>query len=262
MNDICIIPDTFSDTRMIHINYLIISYMEHYPTLRIVYDRRKTSSSIKESSVEIEISFEGKRKWISTGVRVKKSNWRNDKKVVGRSDALDANMKIENLENGIQNFIRKLMVTKRPFTWSVLDSFLDNRKNTNSFIEFVCKRVENRNDIQNSTRRNHRKLYTALKEFGKISNFEDLTKQNIIEYDNWLHHRKDYTQSTIASYHKYMKIYVNEAVRLEYINLNPYDGFKVKQGKPKLRKYLTIDELYSIENKDMPVTTQLSERIC
>lgn len=233
--------------------------MEQYPVLRYVHGRRNSKEENKEMAVELEIYYNGKRKWISTGVRVLKKHWRADKKVVGRPDAFELNYKIEKLENSIKTYIMKLMIDDKPFSWSEFDSFLENADSGDSFVSFVENRVAKRKDIKESTRRNHKKFYVALKAFGKIQRFSDVTKQNIAKYDEWLHSRKDYTQSTIASYHKYMKVYINDAIRLELLERSPYEGFKVNQGKPRQRKYLEPMEVQAIENSYMP--TESLERV-
>lgn len=221
--------------------------MERYPIAKIIFDRRKNSSNTKEGTVELEIYFQRKRKWISTGIKILPKHWHPQKKVINRPDFQDLNLKIDHIENTVLNFIRKLMIENKPFTWSCFESMLENEKNENSFIEFVTERVKNRNDIVESTRKNHLKFLNALLDFNKIRNFHDLTKPNIFRYDEWLYGRKKYTQATIASYHKYMKIYVNEAIRKELIQFNPYDGIKIDRGKSSIRKFLTQEEISILE---------------
>lgn len=228
--------------------------MNNYPTVRILYGRRKPTAS-KETFVEIEISFEGKRKWISTGVKVLPKNWSKQNKIVARADAVDLNLKIEKIYGSIVNFVRRLMIDDKPFTWSLFESFLKGKGNGNSFISFVKATAETRNDIRESTRKNHRKLTVALEEFNTIRDFSDLTKSNIQKFDTWLRSRRDYKQTTIASYHKFLKIYVNEALRQDLITVNPYIGIKINRGKPAGRKFLTPEELHAIETCVMPVAT-------
>ncbi len=74
---------------------------------------------------------------------------------------------------------------------------------------------------------------------------------NILLYDEWLRQRKDYTQSTIASYHKFLKIYVYEALGNDSIQSNPYESIKIDRGKSKIRKYLTEKELGKIESASL-----------
>lgn len=224
---------------------------EQYPTVKTIFMRRKNLGKNKLSTVEIEVKFEGKRRWFSTGVRVLPKNWNEKKKVVGLPDAIDLNMKIETLEKLISNYIRKQVVDEKPFTWSGLDMAIKLKKTGVSFISFVESRIATRKDIKESTRRTQKKLVPALKEFGIINSFSDLTKSNVLRFDDWLHSR-NCRQSTIASYHKFLKIYINDAIRQELLNTNPYVGIKIDRGKPSIRKYLTQDEVYLINNCKVP----------
>lgn len=57
-------------------------------TVSIIFDRRRTASKTKNGSVELVINLNGRQKIISTGVRVKKHEWKNGM-VVGRGDTPD-----------------------------------------------------------------------------------------------------------------------------------------------------------------------------
>lgn len=48
-----------------------------------------------------------------------------------------------------------------------------------NYIEFLERRINERNDITESTRKSHRVLISSLKEFGGITYISDLTVQNI-----------------------------------------------------------------------------------
>ena len=55
------------------------------PILVWVYDRRKVGSPKKEATVELRITYKGRQKFVSTGVRVLPKQWRHD--MVGCLDA-------------------------------------------------------------------------------------------------------------------------------------------------------------------------------
>lgn len=225
---------------------------EQYPTVKIIHQRRKNVTQDKPSTVEIEITYKGQRKWISTGVRVLPKYWKGKRGVCGLPDALDWNMKIESMERTVNNHIRQLVIDGKPFEWTGLMMALENAQLEGSFLKFVENRVLTRMDIRESTRRNHKKLVVALKEFKRIDSFTDLIRSNIVKFDDWLRSRKTYTQSTIASYHRFLKVYINEAIRQELVSNNPYLGFRVDNGKPGSRKFLNPEELVKIETAIMP----------
>ena len=234
------------------LNSHIINMKLSYPTVRLIHGRRTTGPKSVLSTVELEISYKGKRKWISTGIRVRPVNWKTDKGVVGLPNSQESNMRISHCENIVKRHLHQLMIDQKPFSWKELDRAIESMDDKKSFTLFVKERVETRKDIKESTRRNHRKFQKAMEDFNVICRFDDLTKANIEKYDQWLRSRKDYCQSTIASYHKYMKVYINDAIKMELIQKNPYDGYKVNQGKSRIRKYLTPEELVKIESCVLP----------
>lgn len=232
--------------------------MKKFPTVRIVYGRRNSQTKSGEQIVEIEIAFQGKRKWITTGVKVKPKNWSKSRKIIGRPDAIDLNLKIEKLEDFINNYIRKLMINEQEFSWNGLQNIL-NYGSSDSFIEFIKKRIASRQDKAPNTIKNYKVFYNSIKESGIINTFADLNKQNILRYDEWLRARRKYNQSTIAGYHKFLKVFINDAIKLEYISKSPYQGIKIDRGRSVKRRYIKKEELRDIENADLP--TKSLERV-
>jgi site-specific recombinase XerD len=120
-----------------------------------------------------------------------------------------------------------------------------------SFIDYVAKRIEERSDIQESTKKAQRKCLTMLDNFGKIRYFQDLTKANIMDFDNYLR-KQGLKQTTIWDYHKINKIYINDAIAREIISSSPYVGFKISKGKGEEGRWLDEDELDAIRNVILP----------
>lgn len=87
-----------------------------------------------------------------------------------------------------------------------------------SFVDFVERRIEERGDITESTKASHRTFAASLREFDRIIYFSDLTKANITLYDDWLH-AKGYSQPTIYNYHKRNKRYIHEAIKFDLLKM-------------------------------------------
>lgn len=221
-----------------------------YPTPRLIYDRKKKSSKNHTGTVEVEILFEGKRKWISTGVRILPNEWKGENGVSGRTDALVLNAKIQKLFVGINNYIHGLITKDESFSWDGLETFLKAKNNTGSFLDFIETTNKAKTDIKKITANNHLRLLHSLKMYGKIKYFSDITQNNIIAWDKWLH-EQEYKQTTISTYHKFMKLYIHDAMRSDLIEKDPYITFKVERGKPALRQYLTNEELDKIINAEL-----------
>lgn len=225
-----------------------------YPIPRLIFDRRNKSSKTKTGTVEIEILHNKKRRWISTGVRVLPSEWNNDKGVVLRLDSVTLNAKIQKLFNNVNNFIHDLIRKDQDFTWESFDTFINIKNDSASFIEFIEVTNKTKTHIKPITAKNHLRLLNSLNSYGKIRYFSDITPIGIIEWDKWLH-EQNYKQTTISTYHKFMKLYIHDAMRNELIDRDPYINFKVERGKPALRQYLTKEEIEKISNADLPGDT-------
>lgn len=107
---------------------------------------------------------------------------------------------------------------KGSFDFDKLDRFLRYTNKSESFVDFVERRIEERGDITESTKASHRTFAASLREFDRIIYFSDLTKANITLYDDWLH-AKGYSQPTIYNYHKRNKRYIHEAIKFDLLKM-------------------------------------------
>ena len=221
-----------------------------YPTLRFVFDRKHKATKTTTGLVQLEVLSEGRRKWISTGVKLYVDQWSPRRMVINHPEITALNKKLLEQSKKIQTWIETLETNSEEFEFDKLDRFLKARQESRNFIEYVERRIEERKDIRESTKRTQHKLVTSLKRFNQIVYFTDLTKGNIQAYDRWLHGHQ-YVQSTIHSYHKFLKTYINDAIQSEIIGSNPYDGIKIERGKSGVRRYLTPEEVQKIETAEI-----------
>lgn len=221
------------------------SIME-YPTLRFVFDRKKVATKEKKGLVQIEVCSERKRKWIGTGVKVYADQWDDKRKVTARPDSLDLNMKLDLMMSNILEYVNSLIRRKVPFDFESLDVFLKNSSESDSFIDFIVRRTDERKDRAEGTIKHYRTLVKVLEDFGRINYFHDLIRSNITMFDDYLR-SKGIKDTTVYGYHKNMKAYINEAIRFGIISENPYVGLKINRGKSDKRKYLTYEEMRRME---------------
>lgn len=221
-----------------------------YPTVRYIHDRRKNGKGY----IEVEITYANKRKWLSTGVAVSPKQWNDSRGIVNHPNNAELNLRINAVKGQIDSFIRNLMAKGKPFTWEDLNAMLERHNNSESFVAFVERRIEEQHDICERTKKAHRKLVAALNRFGKIQSFDSLTRPNVLLYDDWLH-TQNYAQPTIHTYHKLLKRYINEALSRELIEKDPYIGMRIERGHSKARKYLTEDEIKQLRECELNLPT-------
>lgn len=229
-----------------------------YPVLRFVFDRKHTASKTTKGTVQIEILFERKRKWLSTGVRLYSDQWSEKTKVKNTVQSLDLNERLDTQMRNINEFINGLVKNKEPFSFDKLEHFLKYSQTKESFIDFIKRRVGERTDLRQGTLNTHASLITSLEEFGRIVYFTDVTTANIMHYDNFLHGKYN-KQTTIHGYHKRLKRYINEAIKYDLLKDNPYNKLKFERGKSEGIKYLTLEQIKQIQG--LKTTSESIERV-
>ena len=124
------------------------------------------------------------------------------------------------------------------------------------FIAY-CEEALAAEDIAIGTRKHKQVVIDAVKEFGKLKTYGDLTAKNILAFDRWLHNGER-SDVTIYGYHKRLKKWVGELARLDEIPRNPYKIVSVTRGKSKEREPLLESELKKM--RDYPFDGKL-ERV-
>ena len=220
-----------------------------YPTVRVVFDRKKQATKQKAGLVQIEVLYNQKRKFISTGVKVYAGQWKEKTMVSGRGDAIELNDTILLMVGEVREYINSVIKEKKEFSFKKFEVFWTTRGgNESSFIDFMRGRIE-AHVMKESTRKQHKVVLNKLIDFGKIQSFDDLTIENIKLFDEFTR-TKAKKQSTVHGIHKRLKVYVKEAWLFGRIKSNPYDGMTIPRGdNSKNRKYLTFEELDRVRNE-------------
>ncbi len=218
-------------------------------SVRLVFDRKHVATKKHQASVQMEVTFQRKRKYIGTGIRLYADQWGKDMKVKNHPQSVLFNQQLNDMVANIYDFAHRLSMQKKAFSFEKLDDYLNGcgTDTTNSFLHFMRKRIWER-PIAETTRK--KQLYTlkALEEFGKIRSFADICYQNVMAWDEFAKKRCK-RQSSVYTYHKVLKIFVREAYASQLITVDPYQTIKLDHGTSESRKFLTKEELGRIENK-------------
>lgn len=221
------------------------------PTIRVVFDRKKTATKTKKSAVYIEVLYDRKRVYFSTGIKLYAGQYDVAKGVVNCADSFLYNEQIESVKKRIQSYILQSLKSGWGFSLSTLRDLMDNKHLTNNFLQYIENRIETRKDLRPNTIKSHRSSLHVLQDFGGIVEFSDITPENIRRFDVWLHERYD-NQVSVYTYHKGLKLYINDAIRHGLLQDNPYRLITIPRGKTKARKHLDEDMLLAIRDATMP----------
>ena len=213
----------------------------------VIFDRKKVAEKRGLGKVEIRIYISRKeRKYISMG-DVSANEWKTfaeSPKVKierQRCEQILAAMNVLGEEMSIQRFdtfyygCGTFELPKRIAETKV------NQKPSLDFIKYMKECIDNE-DIREGTRKHKICTWEALKRFGKIKTVNDLTKKNLVAFDQWLHDGTR-TDVSVHTYHKHLHTYTHRLYIEERIPIDPYSQVKFKRGRSKEREPLTEKEL-------------------
>ena len=227
----------------------------------LVNNRRGLGSSKKPASVEIRFSIGRERKYFSTGVMVCPSNWSDKTQRIIKSKDADSINRTLDLWREKAKSVADKFITDDSLTLENVKGLLEGEDNKRKDFATYCEeRAECRN-VRESTKGRYMVFVRFLRSYGKIVSYSDATKESKIRAMDEYLHKKGYKQSTIYDYHKFMKLFINDACTDGLMEKNPYDNlsFKVSRGE---KKYVdNINEEQFIKLKELKLTSPHLQRV-
>lgn len=245
-------------------------------TQKIVFDRRKTASRTREGIIEIRVIIDRKAIYLSTGVRVHKNEWAAGM-IVNRPDAEVLNQRLaimsEKVGRAVNNAVKQSVKLDTESVKQAVWQFVESQSDEPTFVSWCEKQIPLLG-ISDGTAKHYKPLITKLTEYGKMNKWQDLTVENIANFDAWLHQQtkplsdarrkagakpEKLSDSGIYNYHKCLKALLNRALSFGKIDANPYDRMKrkFKRGERENPEYLTEDEMKRFEAVILPQGSEL-----
>lgn len=219
--------------------------MNNGVSVRLVFDRKNQATKQRKASVFLEITYQNKRKLISTNIKLFSDQWNKNGKVKNHPDEAILNQELIEKVSAVYEFTRDLKGSGRGFSFELLMEHLNKTdvqpESRTSFLDYMEKKIKERK-IKESSKAPHYVILRALRDFGKIKMFADITSRNIKKWDEYAKKRCE-LQSSVYNYHKVLKIYVRAAKCDNLIEQNPYDAIRLNRGQPGDRAYLTMEEI-------------------
>ena len=215
--------------------------------LSIIHNSLKRATSKHEVSVELCFCAKRQRKYFSTGVKVTTTQWSDaSKMVVKRKDADELNEIIQAYRARANEIISK-MVKEGCCDLNVIISLMNGEDEGTSFIEY-CERRRNERKVCEHTKKRYDVFIKFLKTWGKIKSFQDCNVSKVRAMDEYLH-RQDKAQCTIYDYHKYLKLFINDAMIDGLIEQNPYKflPFHIGKGEKQYVDCVTEEQFAAIK---------------
>ena len=230
--------------------------------VKLVFDRRKRVEATGKGNVEfiIQLSRLAVKKIIVDSMTPEewesyknapflKKEMENYQKIVNAMQLLGEEMTVENFNKhiGVDTPVRN--TSKKKSKESVAET-KDERINE-SFLDFMHDAIVKEKSAA-TTKRQKFVALDALRRWGGIVTFADISTKKLREYDAWL--REDGTRTDVAvnNYHKRTKMYVRQAYEKGIIDKDYYSMVHFPRGKCKERNPLTEAELMKLRTVELP----------
>ena len=233
----------------------------------VVFDHRNRTPQGAEGPIEVRMTIDRRAKYIATGIKVRRSEFQQGV-IVNRPDGNILNARLQAITNRIAGDVNAAISDGREIDVADIKRRVWAAKidaDSTSFIDWVEQEVDNLMFAE-GTMVHYRTTVARLREWNGIRRWCDLTVENIVKFDVWLHHlpksqhsKEPISDAGIYTYHKNLKALLNRAVMYGRIERNPYDKLKgkFKRGDRERVDYLTDAELQAILDLHPSVGTKL-----
>lgn len=231
--------------------------MKKKELVNVVFDRRKLYAKRGMAYLEVMVYLGRKGRRYITVCTSTPETWEQDAKsaetleIISNCQKILSAMEVLGEEMTMENFNRHYLGEDKEEVTEETDD-----RSSQDFIAY-CEEALAAEDIKIGTRKHKQVVIDAVKTYGKLKTYSDLTPKNILAFDRWLHNGER-SDVTIYGYHKRLKKWVGELARLDEIPRNPYKIVSVTRGKSKERQPLLETELKKM--RDYPFDGKL-ERV-
>lgn len=243
------------------------------PSIKFIFDRRHTATNMKKGVVELRITYNRKQKFASTGITCYPGQWDERNECVGHN-CVDANSLNAILLKIRQKALKVIgdMIDNDSIDLEAIPTLLKQKQIDITFEDYIGRRIHER-QVSDYTKKAYGVFFSRFCEWGKMRFFGDISEKTVRAFDEYLHsvkwQEKDrygndverkYSQASIGSMHKNLKVFINDAVVDGYVKENPYQAKRIKidKGSTRIDHFLTKEEIAAIETAEMP-TLSLSE---
>lgn len=210
----------------------------------VIFNRKNKLTKEGEGLIQIEAYHERTRRFISTGLHVKPALWNSKQNTVSRKhpNFSRINLTIKKIIQDLEDKQDRMFLNNDEIS---LDKFFSIKDTKLNFWDLLQEYVDNKN-VSKSRRSLYARLPVVLKEFDKTISFESFNYEKIIKFDSFLENEKKNHVNTRAGYHKAIKAFFNHLKKIELLEKNPYDSYKIKSEKTR-KEALLEEQVLMIE---------------
>lgn len=236
------------------------------PKIRLVFDRKNAADDWRNKKrskmglLQLELYYDGKRKWYTTGISLYKGQWDDTKRIVNHPDCIELNSRISTIMNRANRNL-SAQIEKGVFSVSEFDKvFAFESVSETSLLDAVTEMEETYKKLGKSYSAimQYSALRSKLDEYNddpsvtlKLRKAEDATLDAIESFDVWMHSVIHLNDSTAWLYHCKLKHVLRSYIKKHKGLQNPYDDFELEKPTGEKLKYLTEEEIRKVEQLEL-----------
>lgn len=219
-------------------------------TYRLVYNRKHHLNEHGVALIQIEAYLNRTRRYYSTRVYVKPSQWDSRRRCVCRHPNADALNHW--LHDQVAGYEAKELEHWRRTGQVSLDilgsgtSFDDSQP----FVRYMkeCIAVS---DLKASTKSNRATTLAILQEWNPAVTIREMTQHRVVsQFQAWMV-AKGYHTNTVAKHLSHLRVTLRQAVREEITDADPFIAIRIRKTDPR-HSHLAADELARLEALTLP----------
>ena len=215
---------------------------------KLVYNRARRLNKRGEGLIEIECTQQKRRIYFTTHTYVKPENFA-DGMVTGTPNATGLNyalcLMIQDVERVELEYIKKGVEVSLPMLREAVRSHISPAAKLHDFGLQVVEQSE-RKEL---TKLNYQTLLNNIEKFRKNALVSDVDYQFLVNYDKWLR-ESGIAHNTRISRLRLLRALLNEAIKRDIIQANPFDRFRIQQMVSK-KGFLTAGQLRKLERLEL-----------
>lgn len=240
-------------------------------TTSIVWDHRGRVPEGGKGQLEVRVTVDRKSYYFGTGIKVHKSEFVAGQ-IINCPGAKKLNEQLTIIYEKILACVNDSLETSAELNTEAIRQKVWNEteklSNEPTFINWISEQIPLLG-VSDGTIKHYEPLVARLIDFGKMTRWQDVTVENVMLFDAWLHKvRKPISDArmkagakpeplsnaAIYNYHKCLKALLRRAYQFGKINDKPYDRLqgKIKRGEKENLEYLTEDEMRKFEAIILP----------
>lgn len=245
-------------------------------TTAIVWDHRGRVPKGGKGQLEVRVTVERKSYYFGTGIRVHKSEFVAGQ-IVDCPGAKKLNEQLGIIYEKVLACVNESLEAHSDIDTDDIRQRVWREVERHSGEPTLINWIEEQLPmlgVSEGTLKHYNPLVNRLEEFARMTRWQDVTVENIIMFDAWLHSihqpisdarmkagekRRRLSDAAIYNYHKCLKALLNRADKFGKIERNPYERLKgqFKRGDNENVEYLTEDEMRKFEAVILPAGSAL-----